>query len=235
MDDLSEKEQIERIRGWWSENGTYVIVGIIVGSGLLFGINYYRNQTLDTQLEASSQFEALAQEVAENRLEPAQEIAAGIYADYPDSIYAAQTRLAMARLYMDQGRDQEAAAELQALLASGGNSEIQLVGRLRLARILLYQGKPEAVLTLLDGQEESAFSARFQEVRGDAYADLGRYAEARTAYAAALADERSSQLIDTALVNMKVSDLPDDAAAEMPVDPTAEAGTPDETGDETGE
>ena len=130
MDDLSEKEQIERIRGWWNENGNYVIVGVVVGVGLLFGINYWRNQTLNTQLGASIQFEELANEVAENRLEPAQAIAAGIYAQYPDTIYAAQTRLAMARLYMDQGRDQEASDELRALLASGGDSEMQLVGPL---------------------------------------------------------------------------------------------------------
>ena len=39
MDDLlSEKEQIEQIRTWWSTYGGYVIFGIAAGALLLFGI-----------------------------------------------------------------------------------------------------------------------------------------------------------------------------------------------------
>lgn len=235
MDDLSEKEQIERIRGWWNENGNYVIVGVVVGVGLLFGINYWRNQTLNTQLGASIQFEELANEVAENRLEPAQAIAAGIYAQYPDTIYAAQTRLAMARLYMDQGRDQEASDELRALLASGGDSEMQLVARLRLARILLYQGKAEEVLTLLEGHLDNAFAPRYQEVLGDAYVEAGRYGEARDAYQAALSDPRANQLVDTALVNMKINDLPEAEGTAAAPEPAAEPNAADDSGEENGE
>ena len=42
MDDLlSEKEQLEQFRGWWSEYGAYVIGGIVIGAGLLFGISQY--------------------------------------------------------------------------------------------------------------------------------------------------------------------------------------------------
>ena len=235
MDDLSEKEQIERIRGWWNENGNYVIVGVVVGVGLLFGINYWRNQTLNTQLGASTQFEELANEVAENRLEPAQAIAAGIYAQYPDTIYAAQTRLAMARLYMDQGRDQEASDELRALLASGGDSEMQLVARLRLARILLYQGKAEEVLTLLEGHVDNAFAPRYQEVLGDAYFEVGRYGEARDAYQAALSDPRANQLLDTALVNMKINDLPEAEGTAAASEPATDPSASDDPGEENGE
>lgn len=235
MDDLSEKEQIERIRGWWNENGNYVIVGVVVGVGLLFGINYWRNQTQNTQLGASTQFEELANEVAENRLEPAQEIATGIYEQYPDTIYAAQTRLAMARLYMDQGRDQEASDELRALLASSRDSEMQLVARLRLARILLYQGKAEEVLAMLEGHMDNAFAPRYQEVLGDAYFEVGRYGEARDAYQAALSDPRANQLVDTALVNMKINDLPEAEGTAAAPEPAADPNAADDSGDENGE
>jgi len=228
VEELSEKEQIEQIRNWWSENGNYVVVGVVVGAGLLFGINYWRNQTLHTQLEASARFEELASEIADNRLEPAEQLAAGIYADYGDTVYAGHTHLAMARLYMDQGRDQEAAEELRALLAAGGDSEIQLVGRLRLARILLYQGKAEEVLTLVGDRTDTAFAPRYQEVLGDAYVDLGRYDEARAAYRAALDDERAQQLIDVALVNMKLNDLPETAPAGA--EPPAASEPADESG-----
>ena len=41
MDDLlSEKEQIEQMRAWWSEYGNYVLSGVALGAIILFGINY---------------------------------------------------------------------------------------------------------------------------------------------------------------------------------------------------
>jgi predicted negative regulator of RcsB-dependent stress response len=57
VDDLqSEKEQIEEMRQWWSENGRYVIGGIVIGAGLLFGWNSYQSNKLVAQSEASALF-----------------------------------------------------------------------------------------------------------------------------------------------------------------------------------
>lgn len=210
MDELlSEKEQIDRMRSWWKENGAYIVVGVLIGVGGIFGLNQWRSGQLGSQIEASTLFEALAEEIANNRLEPAESLVAGMYADYPDTIYADQSRLAMARLYMDQGRDQDAAATLEALLTGDGNAEMKLVARLRLAKILLFQDKPEEVLTLLDGQTDTGMSARFNEAIGDAHAELGNYPAAEEAYRAALSDPMASQLVDSALLQMKISDLPD--------------------------
>lgn len=206
---LSEKEQLEEMRAWWKENGAYVIAGLLIGIGGILGFNQWKSSQLDTRLEASALFESLVEEVADNRLDPAQAIAADIYANYAETVYADEARLAMARIFMDQGRDQDAAAALQALVTDGNHNEIQLVGRLRLAKILLYQNKPEDVLTLLDGLDGSGFSARYNEVIGDANFELGRYQEAEAAYQAVMADPRAAQLLDTALVQMKINDLPD--------------------------
>ena len=141
MEDLSEKEQIEVMRSWWSENGTYVVVGLLVGIGAVVGINQWRGAQVRTLEAASTLFESLADEVAENRLEPAETVAADMQDSYPNTIYADQARLAMARLYMDQGRDQDAARELQALVDAGGDGQMRMVGRLRLAKVLAVPGQ----------------------------------------------------------------------------------------------
>ena len=57
MDDLSEEEQLNQMRSWWSEYGSFVIGGIVVGASLLFGINYYQSKTLQSQLDASVAYE----------------------------------------------------------------------------------------------------------------------------------------------------------------------------------
>ena len=60
MDDLlSEKEQIEQIRTWWSEYGNYVIGGVLAGAIGLFGYNYYQNSQMNARLEASALYESL--------------------------------------------------------------------------------------------------------------------------------------------------------------------------------
>ena len=209
MDDLlSEKEQIEQIRSWWSDYGNYVIGGIVAGALILFGFNYYQSNKLNTQLEASTLFEDLARHVGDGDLDEAEAIAEELTSNYANTTYAPQSKLAMALLYMEKNRDQDAADALGDLLASTGDQQLKSIARLRLARIYLYQDKAQEVVDLLEGHEDTAFSARYAEVLGDAYAALGRVAEAETAYQAALGDATASQSIDRALVQWKILDLP---------------------------
>ena len=226
MEDLSEKEQIEAMRSWWKENGRFVISGIVLGVVILVSWNRWQAHRETTGLEASELFETLAVEVNDGDLEDAESSAASMYDDYGSTTYAALSRLAMAKLYMENGRDQDAADTLSALLESHSRSgipligplqaflgvadlsELQLVGRLRLAKIYLYQDKHGDAIELLSGQEESSFSARFDETLGDAYAALGQVADANAAYERAMLDDVSAPTVDRALVQMKLVDLP---------------------------
>ncbi len=76
MDDLlSEKEQIEQMRNWWSVYGGYVILGIAAGALLLYGINYYKSSKLESQLEASSLYQQLTDYVVDGDLDDAEIVA----------------------------------------------------------------------------------------------------------------------------------------------------------------
>jgi predicted negative regulator of RcsB-dependent stress response len=213
VDDLlSEKEQIDKMRAWWSDYGLYVVGGIVLGAAILFGINYYQTQKVNAEIAASALYDDLAEHVTGGDLEAAETTAAELDSEYGNSSYAAQSKLAMARLYMDKNRDQDAAEALNELLEMNGFEHIQHVARVRLAKVLLYQGKPEDVLTLLEGQENEAFAARYAEELGDAYVALGRYDEARTSYQAALGEAQPT--IDQGLVQLKLMDLPDEGGSE---------------------
>lgn len=209
MEDLSEKEQLEVMRTWWQENGRYVIGGILLGVALLAGWNYWQSANKTAELEASTLYEELLERVADGDVEPAEAAAANLYGNYGSTPYAAQARLALARLYMDKGRDQDAAMVLRALLEARGNEQLKPVARLRLARVLLYQDKAQEAIELLEGQAESAFAARFHEALGDAYVALGRFDEAAKAYAVAISDDPTRLTVDRTLVQMKINDLPE--------------------------
>lgn len=210
MDELlSEKEQIDAIRTWWQENGRYIISGIVIGVGLLIGWNYWNNQRDQAEIEASALYESLISDVAEVEVEAAEAKATQMYDSYDATVYASQARLAMAKLYMNVGRDQDAADELSAMLVQDDGSAMQMVARLRLAKILLYQEKPEEVIDLLQGYRDTAFAARYDEALGDAYAQQEKFEEAAEAYTAALSESQEVPTVDRILIQMKVNDLPE--------------------------
>ena len=226
MDDLqSEKEQIEEIKAWWAEYGRYIIAGIVIAVGLLIGFNQYSASKIKAQTEASALFETLANHVADGELEEAVAVSSELSSNYANTAYAAQSKLAMARLYMDKNRDQDAVETLKELVAMRGNAALRHVGRLRLARIYLYQDKPQDVIDLLEGQDNDAFAGLYAEAKGDAYAALGEYDKAEEEYGLALAD--TTQSVNRGFVQMKLLDLPAEAPAAEPVAEPAEEAMPE--------
>jgi predicted negative regulator of RcsB-dependent stress response len=223
VDDLlSEKEQIEQMRNWWSVYGGYVILGIAAGALLLFGINYYQSSKLNGQLEASALYQELTNHVVDGDLDDAEIVAGRLHAEYADTPYAAQSKLAIARLYMDKNRDEDAADALRELLAGDSGDELKSVARLRLAKILLYQDKAQEVVDLLEGEDNPAYAAAYGEALGDAYTALDRVADARAAYQQVLMDPMSQGTVDQRLVQWKSLDLPVVTAEESTTEPTAE-------------
>lgn len=212
---LSEKEQIQYIREWWRENRLYIFIfGALVIGGVT-GTNTWKSSVLNNQLAASSLYESLAIEISENNLDSGSMIAEEIYTDHADSIYADQARLAMAYFYMNQSRDEDAANELRQLINDPDNPEIALIGRMRLAKILLYQSKYQEVLDLLEGSIGHAFETKFSELIGDAYYGLEEYSNAEFAYMSALKNTNSPQVVDAALVQMKINDLPENSISDV--------------------
>jgi predicted negative regulator of RcsB-dependent stress response len=235
--DDTEQEQLDEMKAWWAEYGRYVIAGVVIAVGLIIGFNLYKNNKLEAQVAASDLFETLAIHVSDGDLDDAESVASQLASNYANTAYAAQSRLAMARLYMDQNRDQDAADALGELLEMRGNGALKNIGRVRLARILLYQDKPQEVLDLLEGQENEAFAGLYAEARGDAHAALGQIAEADEAYREAMQD--STGAVSAGLVQMKLLDLPEVVSAVEPVveepaieEPAAEEPAAEEPADE---
>jgi predicted negative regulator of RcsB-dependent stress response len=215
VDELqSEKEQLEEMRAWWSEYGRVVIAGVVIAVAGMIGFNQYNESRLTSQVAASELFELLAVHVTEGDLDESEAVADDLFTNFAKTTYAAQSRLALARLYMDQNRDQDAVNALNELLAMNGNDELKNVGRHRLAHLLLYQDKPQEVVDLLEAVDVAAFAGLYDAVLGDAYTALGEYDKAGDAYRRALADPSPNQVVDRALVQMKLVDLPESVAVE---------------------
>ena len=217
MDDfLTEQQQAEQVRGWLRQNGMFLVAGVVLGLGALFGMNQW-NRYQERQAEAASDsYESFLQSVRGNQFEQAEAGMATLAADYGSSPYADQARLAMARLYLERGQADKAAESLQKVVDSATSEEFSSIARLRLARVLVEQKKYDEALNALKETASRAFTPAFHDVRGDVYYAMGKQAEARSEYEQALNGESATMLVDRTYTQAKLDDLGGASAALAP-------------------
>src|SRR5690606_27946580 len=139
-------------------------------------------------------------------------------------------RMLMAKKHVDDGKFDEAVPLLQSVVNESEDEELAWVARLRVARLLIQQGKHDEALKLLDPDEAGAFAAQVREIRGDAQVAKGDTDAARAEYAAALADNidgSAGRMVDRTLLEMKLQDVGGDkSAAASPTEPAPAEGQP---------
>jgi len=212
-DYLSDREQEEALRRWWQENWRWILGGIALGLALLAAWYYWQHYKTQQAHQASAMF-------AEYQAAGADEAAAQsaldrLIAEHPKSAYTAHARLDQAKKHVDAQRYDEAAAQLRAVADTSKDDELAWIARLRLARVLIQQGKHDEVLSLLKPEKAGAFAARVREVRGDALFAKGDTEGARAEYAAALAANPDAQT-DRQLLEMKLQQVGEGAQSSAP-------------------
>lgn len=210
---LTEKEQVQKIREWWRENGPYVIAGLIIGVLGLVGWNYWKAYKIERAEQASMEYQALTSAVAAGNRDEAAQRLASLESEFSATPYIDQGRLMMARLAVENEQFEEAAGFLKAVMNEGTDPELQRVARMRLARVLLASGDPDGALDALELSTAGAFAPRYHELRGDILASRGETNAAREEYDLALAASDTG-VVNREAVRMKREALGDAAPAE---------------------
>jgi predicted negative regulator of RcsB-dependent stress response len=205
-DYLSEQEQVQRLREWWRENGWFIVGGVVLGVGGLFGWNQYQSYLTSRAEAASALYLALQTTVDDGDEDEAVALFDQLSAEYAKTPYADQGGLAMARLFMESSEPERAAAALRQVMETTADAELSLIARLRLARVLSYLENHAEALALIEAVDSGRFRGRYSEVMGDIYVTQGDSERARAAYEQALSDSEPG-LVDRALVQMKLDDL----------------------------
>jgi predicted negative regulator of RcsB-dependent stress response len=202
---LTDDEQLDAIKRGIAENGAWVIGGVVLGAGLLFGWRYYQGHQNDLALKAAAQFGEMSTALEHSDRNKSRQLADGIIKDFPKSPYADQAQLTIARLYVDEGQLPSAVAALTRVMNNSGDTELRRIARLRLARVLIDQGKPGDAIQLLAEETSGPFALRAHEVRGDAFYAKKDFKSAVTEYKAALGGDPNN--VDSALLELKIADL----------------------------
>lgn len=205
-ENLTDQQQAEKLRIWLRENGWYLLGGLALGVAGLFGMRQWEAYTTTKGENAASLYAELNAAVRAERTGRAEEIAQQLVSEYGSTPYLDQARLALAKMKLQRSQPDEAAAYLRQVIQDSGSPEIAHIARLRLARVLASAERYDEALGVLEVPKESAFAQRYHEVRGDVYYLMGRFADARTEYEAALKGEQFGG-VDVAFVQAKLDDL----------------------------
>ncbi|MGH8119518.1 MAG: YfgM family protein, partial [Gammaproteobacteria bacterium] len=137
----------------------------------------------------------------------AREFADRLLNEYDGTAYAAFAALMLAKLDVADAKPDEAIRHLQMVLDHADQDSLKHLARLRMARILLDENKPEEALAILEVKDEGSFAASYSELRGDSYALQGKHDEARAAYKLTLGNA-ADQSNDTSFLQLKIDNLP---------------------------
>lgn len=208
MEDLSDIEREEQLRGFWRDNWLTIVGGVAIGLGGIAGWRYWQDHVRERAESAEAGYSGVLEALTGNRTEDAATRAKALRADNPSSPYADQAELALARAAVDRRDYDEAGRLLRGVMDGSRDTELRHIARLRLARVLIEQEKAGEAVELLEPSGAGAFAPYYHEVRGDALAAADDAAGARREYDAALAASAEAEGVDRDFLVLKRDALP---------------------------
>jgi predicted negative regulator of RcsB-dependent stress response len=205
-DYLSDQEQEEALRNWWRENWRWIIGGVALGLAMLVGWRYWEVHRDQQATAAAKLYADLQSALSKQDLNAAAGVLATLSGSHDASAYAQQGRLLLAKSQVDGGKVEEAIGLLQDVIEKSKDEGLVQIARLRMARLLIQQGKFDDALKILKPESAGEFAAQVREIRGDALFAKNDRDGARAEYAAALAANANAQ-VDRTLLELKMQEV----------------------------
>lgn len=205
----TDDEELAVIKDWWQRNGMPLLTGVVLALVVVFGWQGWQQYQSNQAHGASMVYQQLLEAALDPSGKPdagkVAELANTLKNEYAGTHYAQYGSLFVAKVAVETGKLDDAAAELQAIVNKPADDSLGELARQRLARVLAAQDKAEEALKLLDGKAAAAFTASREELKGDLLVQLGRADDAHAAY-----EKAKAALSEDAAVGglqMKLDDL----------------------------
>ena len=179
-DYLSEEEQVERLKSWWQQNGTFLISAVVLALAAVIGYRWFESHSAEQAAAASDLYEdyVAASADADDRAAVLDEIDSKI----PDSGYAVLAHLDTAAKAFAADDVDAAIAGFNDALAAAKGGHLEGLVRLRLARALQQAERTDEALAELGQVKGKGYESLAAELRGDILYSMGDRSGAATAY-----------------------------------------------------
>jgi len=183
----TEEQQLEAIKDWWKQNANMIIGGVAIGISAIFGWQYYQDQTIVSQSNASVIYQQVMNtSQSTDSLNEQQTRVNQLQADYANTPYASLAALLLAKQHMAAAEFEKAQQQLEWVASNATQDEIQYLAKIRLAKLFFSVQQLDQALQVLNQDFPSAFQAMALELKGDVLLMKGDKPSAQQAYQQAL-------------------------------------------------
>jgi predicted negative regulator of RcsB-dependent stress response len=204
--DLQEQEQVEALKGWWKDNGKWV-VGVAVVAMLGFAaMQYWKSYQAGQSVEAAKLYSEVVKQAASNDAKRIGDAADALASRYGSSAYAARGQLLAAQASLQVKDIAHAKVQLLWVIEHAGETGLQDTARLKLASVLLDEKKYDDAIKQLDAAHPESFTGLYADLKGDVLSAMGKVADARVAYQQAF-DKTDANSMYRNLIQLKLDGL----------------------------
>ena len=189
--DLEEQEQLDQIKHFWQQYGNAITWALIVVLAGFASWNFYQYWQRNQATQAAALFDEVERSVQSADPAKVDRVFVEMKDRFASTIYAQQSALLVARLYVDVGKMDVALAALTWVAEQSVDAGYQALARLRMTAILMESKEYDAAKKLLDGAFPASFAALVADRKGDIMALKSDKKQAIAEY------EKAYQLLDS--------------------------------------
>ena len=207
-DYLTDEEQAERLKAWWDNNGTSLLIALVVAIAVVVGWRYYQTYTTDRANAASEAFRSYLE--ARAQAEPVNDYLETIDNEHEGSSYHVFTLFYRAADQVQEQDWEEALALLERAIELADERNLKDSARYRAAKVLYELDRLDRCTAQLAEITSPGLRAQVAELSGDVAFAQGDIGTAREAYQAAVDAARRDPrnvLPGTGLMELKLASL----------------------------
>lgn len=211
-DYLTDEEQAERLKRWWEQNGTSLIIGVVLAVAAVLGWRWYQGYAQDQADAASDVFGSYV--AGRNGAESTSDQLAMIDTEFEGSGYHVFTLLYRADDEIEVEDWEEALALLERAAQLADNDNLKDIARYRIAKVLYQLDRLDECETELAAIRSAGLEAHVAALSGDVFVARGDLERARIAYRSGIDAARrdpNNPIPGVELMELKLASLVDES------------------------
>lgn len=207
-DYLDDEERAERLKRWWQENGTSLVVGVALAVAAVIGWRIYQGYQQDRADKASELFDAYV--AARAAGESTVDQLAAIDTDFEGTGYHVFTLIYRADDEVAAEDWEEALALLERAVQVADADALQDIVRYRAAKVLYQMDRLDECEAELEAIRSVGLEAHVADLSGDVFVARGDMDRARVAYQSGIDAARrdpTNLVLGIELMELKLASL----------------------------
>lgn len=204
---MTEQEQIEQLKKWLKQNGLTILAGVALALITVSGWHYWQRYHTKVLTHASGIYDEMLTLRAQNDTNGTVIQAKRLLSHYPNTPYAQIAAFMLARDAANSQHYPEAIKQLTWVIDNSDTSSLRQIAKIRLARVLIAEKKPDDALETLKKIDDKSFAGLIDETKGDAYFSMKNNNKAHEFYQLALNELPKEEAAQRPLLQMKLDNV----------------------------